>query len=232
MDRDEFYQTIMAGIASYRDDMFMRDMLDAVAADPDDTNFAYSLNKNQLASKNWLIQRLQSSAGERFDTIVVLGGWYGTLSAMLLQDHRFDIGRVISIDMDPACEDKARRVNRTGVSQGKFFAVTGDMLTLAYGTMKLPTRDAHGRGTVVEIRPDLLINTSCEHVSDFEGWYRRIPDGLLLVLQSNDYFDCDEHLNCVADIQSFRDQAPMHELLYAGTLPRKRYSRFMLIGRK
>ena len=51
-----------------------------------------------------------------------------------------------------------------------------------------------------------------------------------LVLQSNDYFDCPEHVNCVADLAAFKTQVPMSEVHYEGTLRRRRYSRFMLIG--
>jgi len=232
MDRDEFYQTILGGLASYREDPFILDVRDAVSADPTDVNFAYALNKNQLASKCWLMDELRRAAGSAFGTIYVLGGWYGTLSAMLLQDPRFDIGRAISVDIDPACEQKARSVNRTGESQGRFRAVTGDMLGMNYGPTGISTRDARGVETLVETSPDLVINTSCEHLSRFDAWYGQIPDGLLLALQSNDYFSCDEHVNCMPDLGAFRTQAPMRDLLYAGTLPRKRYSRFMLIGRK
>jgi hypothetical protein len=65
-----------------------------------------------------------------------------------------------------------------------------------------------------------------------EAWYGRLPTGILQALQSNDYFDCDEHVNCIADLTAFKRQAPMSEVLYEGALQRKRYSRFMLIGRK
>ena len=35
---------------------------------------------------------------------------------------------------------------------------------------------------------DLVINTSCEHLPDFDRWWKRIPAGQQVVLQSNDYF--------------------------------------------
>ena len=79
---------------------------------------------------------------------------------------------------------------------------------------------------------DLVINTSCEHLADFGRWYGRIPAGQRLVLQSNDYFACDQHVNCVADLAAFQAQAPMREVLFAGERRMRRYVRFMLIGRK
>ena len=64
------------------------------------------------------------------------------------------------------------------------------------------------------------------------AWYDRIPKRALIVVQSNDYFDCPEHVNCVADVAALKAQVPMSERFYEGTLRRRRYSRFMLIGKK
>jgi len=73
---------------------------------------------------------------------------------------------------------------------------------------------------------------SIQHLPDFTGWYARIADGQLLVLQSNDYFACAEHVGCVPDLAAFAAQAPMRERLFEGAQRMRRYTRFMLIGRK
>jgi hypothetical protein len=80
--------------------------------------------------------------------------------------------------------------------------------------------------------PDLLVNTSCEHIEGFAEWYRRVPAGQLVAMQSNDYFAIPDHVNCVRDLEAFRAQVPLAEELFAGVQPHKRYRRFMLIGRK
>ena len=36
--------------------------------------------------------------------------------------------------------------------------------------------------------PDTIINTSCEHIRNFNSWYNAIPQGKLLILQSNNFF--------------------------------------------
>jgi hypothetical protein len=79
---------------------------------------------------------------------------------------------------------------------------------------------------------DLVINTSCEHLAAFDSWYAAVPAGQLLVLQSNDYYAVAEHVNCVPDLAAFQAQAPLAEVLFAGTHRMRRYTRFMLIGRK
>ena len=81
----------------------------------------------------------------------------------------------------------------THVRAGKFAAVTADMLDHDYAG------GANAAGA-----PKLVVNTSCEHLEAFDRWYARIPDGQLLALQSNDYFACSEHVNCVPDLAAFR----------------------------
>ena len=56
--------------------------------------------------------------------------------------------------------------------------------------------------------------------------------GQLLVVQSNDYFACGEHVSCVADLAEFRAQVPMRDVRFAGERKLWRYTRFMLIGTK
>ncbi len=200
------------------------DALEAqVPAPPHDLHHAF--NENQIASKQWLLDRLYDTLGGRYGTIYILGGWYGVLGAMLLRDRRFEIGRIFSFDIDPGCEAVAKRINEDHVASGRFKAITADAGELDF-------RRFNGADGACRDAPDLVINTSCEHMESAEAWYRRVPSGMLQVYQSNDYFDCPEHVNCVADLDAFKEQLPMSELLHEGTLPRRKYTRFMLIGRK
>jgi hypothetical protein len=220
LDRDEFYGDILEGLATWFASPLVADIRTTVArfAEPD---LGTALNRNQIQSKRWLADALHESAGDSYGTITVLGGWFGVLGAILLNDPRFRIDRLISTDIDPRCAAIAESLNATQVRAGRFFARTEDMRTRSYAS-----------GTEGGVAPDLLVNTSCEHVVGFEEWYARIPAGQLIALQSNDYYAIADHVNCVADLDAFRAQAPLREELFAGTQPHKRYRRFMLIGRK
>jgi hypothetical protein len=231
MDKDELYQTLLDGLARYTGHPLVADVLRTVSRYPD-PNLAHSLNKNQVASKKWLVTELTQAMGEPIGTVYVLGGWYGVLSAMLLNEAELGVARAISIDIDPGCEPVAMLLNRRHVDSGRFLAVTRDMAELDYRHDRFPTPAGDGPATEFECRPDLIINTSCEHLDDFDRWYRAVPKDTLMVLQSNDYFSCEEHVNCVAGLSAFRAQAPMADLRYQGELPLKRYTRFMLIGRR
>ena len=212
---DEFYRDILEGMAVYADSAFYRDVLGTLTRHPE-PRIADALNGNQIASKRWLADSLFATVGERVGNVVILGGWMGALAAVLLHDPRFRIDRVESVDIDPRCAPVAESLNDTHARTGRFAARTADMLDIDYAAE----------------RADLVINTSCEHVVEFDRWYARVPDGQRLVLQSNDYVACREHVNCVADLAAFRAQAPMRDVRFAGERPMKRYVRFMLIGQK
>ena len=212
---DEFYRDILEGLAVSGDDPWPRDILSTLSrfAVP---RLGAALNANQMASKRWLADALAEHAGRTYGRITVLGGWVGALAAILLFDRRFAIAHIVSVDIDPECEAIAHSLNATHVAAGRFAARTADMREIDYAAEPC----------------DLLVNTSCEHVADFGRWYARVPDGQLVVLQSNDYFACAEHVNCVADLDAFARQAPMRDTLYEGARRMRRYTRFMRIGRK
>lgn len=222
IDPDEYYGDMLEGLAAWFASPFVADLRATVARFPA-PDLGNALNRNQVASKRWLVDRLREAAGERFGTITILGGWFGVLGAMLLHDPRLAIRRVVSVDIDPRCAAIAESLNATHVRSGRFVAETGDMLLRDYPPI--------ASRTDVE-SPDVVVNTSCEHIAAFGDWFARLPQGQLVVLQSNDYRGVAGHVNCVSDLEAFRAQAPLRPLLYAGTLPTKRYRRFMLIGRK
>jgi len=216
--KDEFYRDIIEGLAIHSGSALQRDVL-ATISRHDEPDIGAALNKNQIASKMWLADSLFGAMGAGLGDVTILGGWFGVLGAVLLHDPRFTIGKVISIDIDPRCAAIAEALNATHVRAGRFAARTADMLEIDYAPPGAPA-------------DDLVINTSCEHLAAFGRWYDRIPPGKRLVLQSNDYFACEQHVNCVPDLAAFQAQAPMHRVLFAGERRMRRYVRFMLIGRK
>ena len=80
--------------------------------------------------------------------------------------------------------------------------------------------------------PDTIINTSCAHIEKFTEWFNAILKDKLVVLQSNNYFEIDDHINCVKNITEFKQQAPLSNIIYEGELELEKYTRFMLIGYK
>ena len=81
---------------------------------------------------------------------------------------------------------------------------------------------------------DTIINTSCEHLEPekFLGWWGSIPRGKCVVLQSNNYFEHEEHVNAVNNVDELMQAAPMQTVLYKGSMDTHLYTRFMVIGVK
>lgn len=213
-DADDWHEhafDLVRGIAAYTDSALVAGLARVVAAHPQ-AAIANAFNHKQVASKLWARDRLFGSCGGRFGTVWILGGWYGVLGAMLLDDRRFDIGLIESIDVDPDVAEVARTLNQA--AGARFRTRTADMYELDY------------RGG----RPDLVVNTSCEHIADVRGWLDRLPAGTQVLLQSNDYFAEPTHINCVPSLYAFEAMARLPRVDFAGALPTKKYTRFMLIG--
>jgi hypothetical protein len=212
----DFTFDVLRGLAQYTGSRFVRDLAEAVVRHPYH-NISQALGHRQVACKVWLRDELLGAFGGRYGTIWVVGGWYGVLPAMLFDDARYGIDRIVSFDLDADCAAVAHAVNRGPVEEGRFEAHTGDMYQLAYDG---------------PAAPDLVINTSCEHIPDVGRWMARLPVGTAVVLQSNDYVDEPEHINCVNSLDEFIDQAGLSKVAFSGVLETKKYDRFMLIGNR
>ena len=107
-----------------------------------------------------------------------------------------------------------------------------DIIDINYEFESYEVFRADGTACPLDDTPDTIINTSCEHIVNFIEWYSKIPTGKLVVLQNNNFFEVNEHVNCVNDLVDFADQAPLSKLLYEGELKLPKYKRFMRIGYK
>mgnify|MGYP006430175057 FL=1 len=199
----------------------------------DDSFNADCFSRGQLQSKLWLVEELEKTKVD-LGTVFLCAGWYATLATMLFESN-IKIDKVRSFDIDESCVDIAETFNKPWfVDQWRFKSITQDIMDINYNEhvwqywsnannrMSYPITDS----------PGTIINTSCEHIENFQEWYDLIPDGKLVVLQSNNFFDVEEHVNCVGSIEEFVVKAPMHNILFSGKLNLPKYKRFMLIGYK
>ncbi len=187
---------------------------------------AFSLG--QLESKLWLIENLPDKLG----TVFVCAGWYGTLASFMFERARDKFDKIRSFDIDSSCASVADNMNRPWVMDGwQFKASTLDILDMEYPTTHTTYR-ADGSSLQLTEMPDTIINTSCEHIENFAEWYSKIPKQTLTVLQSNNYFEIEDHINCSKNILEFAEQTPMTNCLYSGALELPKYTRFMRIGIK
>ncbi len=199
-----------------------------------DIDLTDALSTGQINSKKWLISELEKLYVGNMGTIFVLGGWYGTLSAMLFESELSgEFEKIRSFDIDPSCEDIADTMNRKWVKlEWKFKASTADMYRLDYsGASYKVTRSDDSICDMFD-KPDTVINTCCEHLEHFDIWFDLILDNTLVILQSNNHYEGMDHVNCVDSLEDFKKQAPLSNILYEGELDLGFYSRYMLIGKK
>jgi hypothetical protein len=191
-----------------------------------------SLNANQHASKDWLVEKLNEyphyykdrTLDKRID-ISILGSWYGLLAYRLLEKFTVKkIGNIDCIDFDPKAKDVAKRLwQKTDADNLK----NGQ---LAY--VKFIEQDIMH---IKEINSHVVICTSCEHLAQdtINDTIGKLEEHTLVVLQSNNYKEIGQHINCVDTVEDFANQ-------YVGKLKNikfyekdfVKYKRFMVIGTK
>jgi len=187
--------------------------MDAIRNSEDRYRTLESFWKGQVNSKVWLAKNLIGFVPVRPLNIVIYGGWNGVLASILFNSN-IAAQHITSVDIDPVCEDIANTVNKRHEIQGKFSAVTADMCEY--------TNNA-----------DVVINTSCEHITQeqYEQWVSNQPDDALFVVQSNNYFELDEHIRCAIDADDFMRMSKIKPF-WRGEFETPKYTRYMIIGKK
>ena len=151
----------------------------------------------------------------------------------MIFESKINVTKIRSFDIDNSCREIAEIFNKPWVLEDWLFKpVTQDIHDIDFNSHEYTVTRADGTQCSLTDTPDTVINTSCEHIENFPQWFNKIPKGKLVVLQSNDYSDVIEHVNCSMDEKSFSEHAPMETTLYLGTLDLDKYSRFMKIGIK
>ena len=189
-----------------------------------------AMSQGQLKSKMWMINELKILDLD-LGTVFLCAGWYGLL-ATLMFEHDLKVDRVRSFDIDPDVVTIADKFNLPWFSDTwKLKAVTEDIHNIDFVCHNWRAWSSSNERMSYPITdvPNTVINTSCEHIEDFATWYAKIPADKLVILQSNNYDDIDEHVNTSPDLDSFSAQTPMTEVLYSGGLDLLDYTRFMRI---
>lgn len=189
--------------------------MDAIRNSEDRYRTLESFWKGQVNSKIWLINNLTKVVmPNTSNNIIIHGGWNGVLASLLF-NSKIGIKHITSLDIDPTCKETAYTVNKAQEIEGRFTAVTADM-------------------TLYDYTADIVINTSCEHLTNsaYRRWLDLVPDTALIVLQSNNYVELEEHINCSADLNDFIKHSGLTDIVFSDTLSLPKYDRYMIIGYK
>ena len=172
---------------------------------------AYRFSENfwssQIESKKWLLECIPEDA----HTICIFGGWYGILAQFIAD--KFPDSYIVTTDLDPSTEDVFYQIN------------TSDNIYHRIWDM----RD----GIPGSLCPDLVINTSSEHVTQevYDAWWHSIPSGTKYIVQGNN-LENPEHVRLASNLEEFLTINNIKEPQYAGMLKCGHFYRFMATGVK
>ena len=207
-------------------DSFKRFEVEGIEIDKD------CFSRGQLQSKKWLVDELKKLDLD-LGVVFLCAGWYATLATMMFEKN-LNIKNLYSFDIDPSCEKIAEIFNKKWVMDDwKFKALTADINDLKYSNFMIDFKKSNGdilKTTINKV--NTVINTSSEHIQNFNEWYSNIPHGTIVIIQGNDFFEVEEHVNCSEDLEDFSFKVPMGTTLYEGELKLEKYTRFMKIGIK
>lgn len=190
-----------------------------------------SFSSNQCRSKSALLNEVDKlDILDANSTVVIWGGWYGSI---LIPHLTNKVKKIINIDLD----DEATKISKKFFSNFENVDYICDDIFKTYRDIYLDT--------------NLIINTSCEHMPPMKEWpwfqkgalstdsqYKhkfgspKLSSDCYFAFQSNNMFDIEGHINCVNSLEEFKDQLPERaKVLHEEKIVDTRGTRYMLVGK-
>lgn len=173
---------------------------------------AYRFSENfwdsQIQSKKWLLDHITY----KDQTICIFGGWYGILAQFIANKNPY--AYIMNTDIDESCEKIFYQIDPGG---NQIFHKTWNM----------------EHGIPNSLCPDLVINTSTEHVTQevYDAWWNSIPTGTKYIVQGNNLVN-PEHVRLADNLEHFLELNHIESPDYAGILKCGHFYRFMAVGIK
>ena len=227
------HRKILRYVAHCIDDDFIRKISSWSIKWQSRANLNDHFSRGQMRSKMWMVNELKNCMETNYlGNVFHYGGWYATIAKLLFDEFR--IKQYFNFEKDPYCMEISEDFNYEQHRRNwEYKCITRDVSNILFGPAGDEEFDVVSKsGEVIDfcVVPDIVINTSCEHMN--EDWFHNLPDGQMVCLQTNDYFANEQHSNCCKDLQDEIEKYPMSKLLYSGEIDTELYNRFMLIGHK
>jgi len=171
-------------------------------------DFANSFRGKQITSKRWLVNRLPIEP----KNVLILGSWYGTVLPFILKE-KYDIDNIDCVDSDRNVKDGAEIFSEL----------------MGWDTVRFNQYDAREYLAVRGVEDyDLVINTSCEHMSfDMK---EVVEPNTIYALESNNYYGVDGHINCKESLSDFVESTGLSNILVSEEKDMENYTRYLVIG--
>jgi hypothetical protein len=188
-----------------------------------------SMNASQLESKLWLVETL-----EKFDVqpkrVALLAGWFAQYIVPLMFDTFPECEWIENFEIDHDVSPLSYKFNKRYKDKNKYKVNMRNV-------MLKPLKFRQNPNTPIpkEDVYDVIINCACEHMYPmwkFREMNNAVQRNPLLVLQSSNDDQHEDHINCVESEEELIDQARIKHVLYSGSkILSNKSKRFMVIGR-
>ena len=182
-------------------------------------SFLDSVSQGQYDSKKWLKDELIKVKKylKRYEPlhIDIIGSWFG----FPLIEFVSEIFKIKQIDLYDSNED-CHKIMAQYIKHYDY-----DFKIVQFGNFfdRKELRRRH-----------LIINTSSEHMSDIilmKEYYKDYPEKPIIVIQSNNYYEIQDHVNCVSSENQLIDKNHLKEIYFSGKQSLPLYDRYMVLGR-
>ena len=169
-------------------------------------------SKSQILSKLWMAETL-SKFKLNFNSILLIGGWL-THHSLFLKDISYS--NLYSIDLDSSINSLVKTMNPDAYICNNAIEQCIDL-----------SGNITFNNNIIE--PDLIINTSAEHMDN--TWFEKLRPGATVLIQSNNSPEF-EHLNYCENFGVFLKKYPLNTVYFRGETVFPSYKRFMIYGVK
>lgn len=191
---------------------YISDIAAIIRAGVDVDDFADSFSKTQLVSKKWLVDvlcDLQEKTTLSSPSILILGGWYGSYLVPMLRERLFP-SHIYFNDID---HDRLRVAKSLHAGEGISF------------------HQFDATKTIPKFDVDVVINTSCEHMSSYDQMMQ-IDKDPLFVLQTCDNKNDPGHINTSSSTQDFLAKLQLSRVVFTARRDMGHKNRFLVIGKR
>jgi len=177
-----------------------------------DDIIATVFSKSQILSKLWMAEILNKFK-LNFDNVLLIGGWL-THHSLFLKDIAYT--NLYSIDPDVSINPLVKIMNSNAYVDNKNMEEAFDVNNNIIFNSNI-------------LNPDLIINTSAEHMSN--TWFEKLQTGSTVLIQSNSSPEY-EHINYCENFGVFLKKYPISTVYFRGETVFPKYKRFMIYGIK
>jgi hypothetical protein len=169
----------------------------------------HSTNDDHIKCKEWLASELIMKFWMIENPKILVGGGWTGLMAHLLSETFKNANSILSVDL---------------LQHHK------DIGTQIFPHIKFDTNNVF-EYSLQDF--DIFVSTSVEHFNreELQFFLKGKPENVICALQSNNWYDIEDHTNCSDTLEEFIEYLPLKKIIYSGSKKiRDTYDRFLVIG--